>query len=246
MNLTKILAAVAAFAALACNVAQATPVNLVTNGGFETTTNGAGQLGYNTTAAGWSTTGYNFVFAPNTADSTGAVGSYGSTYLWGPGKGANNGFTNSPTGGNFLAADGAYEVGAITQTISGLVIGQTYTLTFDWAAAQQYGYSGATTEQWTASLGGQKFSTAVYSDANHGFSGWMSQSFTYTATSTTEVLAFLAAGTPNGEPPFSLLDNVSLTANVPEPSTVALFVGGLALLGGAMRLRRRPGSGKAA
>ena len=246
MNINKILAAVATFAALACTVAHATPVNLVTNGGFETLTNGAGQLGYNTVATGWTTTGYNFVYAPNTADSTGAVGSYGTTKLWGPGDGAANGFTTSPTGGNFLAADGAYQVGAITQMITGLVVGQTYTLTFDWAAAQQYGYSGATTEMWSATLGNQTVSTSVYNDANHGFSGWMNASFTYTATSTSEMLSFLAAGTPNGEPPFSLLDNVSLTANVPEPSTVALFAAGLLLLVGALRLRRRKDADNAA
>lgn len=246
MNFTAFLTAVAAVAALASAPAHATPVNLVTNGGFETLTNGAGQLGYNTVATGWTTTGYNFVYAPNTADSTGATGSYGNVKLWGPGVGANNGFTNSPTGGNFLAADGAYEVAPIYQTISGLVIGQTYNLTFNWAAAQQYNYSGSTTEQWAVSLGNQTISTAVYNDPNHGFSGWMSESFTYTATSTSEVLSFLSKGTPNGEPPFSLLDSVSLTANVPEPSSVALFFGGLVLVGVASRFRRRQGAANAA
>lgn len=236
MNFNHILATLVALTGLVGTAAQATTVNLVANGDFETTTNGVGQINAHTVATGWTSTGYNFLFAPNTADTT---GTYGGLTLWGPGKGAANGLVNSPTGGNFLAADGAYGVAPISQTITGLVAGKTYDLGFYWAAAQQSGYTGLNTEQWIVSLGGQTISTSVYNNASHGFSGWMHESFTYTATSTSEVLSFLARGTPTGEPPFSLLDGVSLTANVPEPSTTALIVGGLVLLGCASRLRRR-------
>ncbi|UAJ11857.1 PEPxxWA-CTERM sorting domain-containing protein [Polymorphobacter megasporae] len=65
----------------------------------------------------------------------------------------------------------------------------------------------------------------------------MHESFTFTATGTTEVLSFLALGTPEGKPPFSLLDGVSGT--VPEPATWAMMIGGLGLVGGAMRAGRR-------
>jgi hypothetical protein len=52
---------------------------------------------------------------------------------------------------------------------------------------------------------------------NHGFLGWYNGSNTFTATSTTQTLRFLAVGTP-GVPPWLLLDNVQLTKNeVPGP-----------------------------
>jgi len=240
MNFTNTLAVLAAFAAFTCGAAHAAPLNLVVNGGFETTTNGAGQMitGY-TTAPGWTSTGYNFVFAAGTADTTGATGTYGNLKLWGPGTKSFNGLTDSPVGGNYLAADGAYQTQAVQQTISGLVVGQKYDLTFYWAGAQQSGYDGLNSEQWIVSLGNQTIKTALVQNSSHGFTGWMEEKFTYTATSTTEVLSFLAHGVPNGVPPFSLLDGVSLKAQVPEPSTIALFFAGLAVVGGAARMRRR-------
>ena len=69
--------------------------DLVTNGSFEITTNGTGQLGYNTVATGWSSSGYNFLFASGTADTTGAEGSAGTLMLWGPNDGSDNGLPAS-------------------------------------------------------------------------------------------------------------------------------------------------------
>jgi len=56
-------------------------------------------------------------------------------------------------------------------------------------------------------------------------------------TSATEVLSFLAIGTPGGVPPFSLLDGVSIT-EVPEPTSLALLGAGLGLVGLMTRRRR--------
>jgi hypothetical protein len=215
--------------------------NLVTNGDFELTTNGPNkQLGNNTNATGWTTSGYNFLFAPGAADTTGAVGASGSLSLWG----SNNGGavtlpSSSPSGGNYVAADGAYEVGPLNQTINGLIIGNSYEVSFYWAAAQQQSFNGATTEQWKVSLGSQTHSTEIYHLPNHGFSGWMQETFTFTATATSSVLSFLAIGTPDGLPPFSLLDGVSMHA-VPEPS--AYLMAGVLACGAIFRRQRKNGA----
>jgi hypothetical protein len=215
--------------------------NSFTNGGFEATTHGAGQLGFDTAATGWSTAGYNFLFAPGTGDSSGSPGQYGNLNLWGPNSGAANGFTDSPSGGNFLAADGAYLVEPLSQTIVGLLVGHTYTVGFDWAGAQQNGFTGPQTEQWEVSLGraAPRF-TAIYSNPSHGFSGWMHESFTFVADSGADTLSFLAHGTPDGVPPFSLLDGVTFSQEgaVPEPSTWTLMLVGVGGLGAMARRGR--------
>lgn len=158
--------------------------------------------------------------------------------LWGPNDGSDNGLpASSPDGGNFVGADGAYDVGAITQTINGLTAGDTYTVGFWWAGAQQSGFTGSNTEQWQVSLGSQTQSTSVVDNVSHGFTGWTYQTFTYTASSASEVLSFLAVGTPSGEPPFSLLDGVTLYASAPEPSSWILVLGAMGAAGGLRRLR---------
>ncbi len=199
--------------------------NLVMNGDFEQTTlTSSGQF-QASNVTGWSTSGYNFIYFPGTADVGGAnTVQYGCcTKLWGPNDGSANGLpATSPTGGNFVGADGAFSVGAITQTVTGLTIGADYFLSFYWAAGQQQGYTGATTESWNVSFGSSSYNTATVTTPSMGFSPWRVETTTFQATATSQVLSFLAAGTPGGQPPFSLLDGVSLT--VPEPATwVALL-----------------------
>jgi hypothetical protein len=221
---------------------------LVKNGDFEMTTAGGGQLGFNTDATDWTTgtTSYNFLFPSGTADGPGVTGQFGNLQLWGPGNGAANGLpASSPNGGNFVGMDGAFQQGPLSQTIDGLTVGQTYAVSFDWAGAQQFTIDGENTEQMQVSLGSETHSTAVYDNSSHGFSGWMSKTFDFTATSTSEVLSFLAIGTPIAPsvPPFSLLDSVSMEAAVPEPSTWAMMLLGLAGLGYAgFRRGRRTSS----
>jgi len=134
----------------------------------------------------------------------------------------------SPDGGNYVAVDGDQNYSTpLTQTLTGLVPGTVYDVTFYQAAAQQQGFNGATTDQWEVELGGDSQFSTIMDDANHGAVGWMSQSMTFTAQLSSELLSFIAVGTPNGEPPFALLDGVSVTADAPEPGTSALIGIGL-------------------
>jgi PEP-CTERM motif-containing protein len=195
--------------------------------------------------AGWTTAGYNFVFLPGTVDTSGSTGQYTPLKLWGP----NNGGTNaallpqaSPTGGNYVGADGAFEVSAITQTVTGLHVGQKVAVSFAWAGAQQSGFTGPTTDQWTVSLGtvgtaNPSQSTSVVSLQTEGATAWMNQTFTFVATSSSELLSFLATGTPAGQPPFALLANVSVT-NVPEPASLLVILSGIVGMVGFARRRQ--------
>jgi hypothetical protein len=212
------------------------------------------------TVSNWTTAGYNFVYSAATADEgnstvgpltgqpneapgqfTNSAG-YGNTYLWGTHNGGVKTITAPPSGGNFIAADGAYEIGAISQTITGLIVGKTYVLKFYWAGAQQQGFTGTTTEQWTVSMGTGKFagdfSTTPVTVTSESFSGWQQATFYFYAGATTETLSFLAAGTPDGEPPFSLLAGVDLEI-VPDFSNWAVFAAFGALCIGLELLRRR-------
>jgi hypothetical protein len=169
----------------------------------------------------------------------------------------------SPDGGNYYAADGddsytdngtsptggvagGYAV-PLYQTITGISPGSSYILSFDQAAAQQSVKSGATTEQWEVEFcttlptvdctGSNAQFSSLMSDASHGDIPWQSQVMTFTATAATEVLEFIAIGTPNGEPPFVLLDGVGFQQATPEPGTLALI--GLGLVAIPLAARRR-------
>lgn len=205
--------------------ARATPI--VTNGSFEQSSNGLGYLSSSNTLTGWTVNStYSFLVAGSNSTQLGD-GGYGNTTLWvGPGA--------SPDGGDFIASDGAFQTGSITQTLTGLTVGTVYQIFFYQAAGQQSGFTGATTEWWTVGFGNQSQNSTVMDDASESEVGWMTQSLNFEATSTTEVLSFLAGGTPDGEPPFSLLDGVSATA-IPEPASLATMMGSLL---GLIALRR--------
>jgi hypothetical protein len=222
--------------------------NLVVNGGFETwglsgsdefSTNyapGNGQL------QGWRTTGLAFVFVPG--DST-AIGRYNGFALYGPSNGYANGLTTSAQGGNYVASDADRGFGApITQLISGLEVGKTYNVSFEWAAAQQLNFTGATFESWQVSLLDSNnivttdFRTATVSNPQAGFQPWRSETFSFIATEAAQTLRFWADGGPGGVPPFALLDGVSvIAAPVPEPSSWIMLVAGFGLVGAAARRR---------
>jgi len=257
--------AAAALFALVATVASPANATLdpahqfVTNGGFEQLTNGYGQVGYNTNLVGWTSTplngnsdNYSFVMNATNAQS-GVNGQYGALSIYGPANGTANGLTASPTGGNFYAGDGAYEVGQLSQTLTGLIVGQSYQLTFNYAGAQQTGFDGATTESWYYGLASQsQQQTAVLNNVNHGFTGWQSATYNFVATQASDTLYFMAQGTPSGQPPFSLLDSVSLVgaygtvSAAPDPSTWMLMLVGFGLVGYGLRRRRGESEGVAA
>ena len=185
-------AAAGALAAIALTAGVSTAsladTNLVLNGSFELTNGGGTVPGYGTPGNGspalvlndWTNVGYNFLFNASNA-ATGVYGSDGLLALWAPGSGSANGLGASPDGGNFWAADGAYQQGPLSQTINGLTIGHTYALSFYYAGAQQLNFNGPTTEAFAVSLGTSTQATPVLNNASHGFTGWISQTYNYTA-----------------------------------------------------------------
>ena len=138
-------------------------------------------------------------------------------------------------------------------------MGRTYTLTFDYAAAQQFDYDGNTIDMWDVTLGGQTIATTHIDLPSHGFSGWETESVTFTYDGEGQnpgLLSFVNNGmggcnanftncaptdpAASGGPPFSLLDGVSLSSSVPEPSTWAMMLLGFTGLAHAgLRNRRR-------
>ncbi len=134
------------------------------------------------------------------------------------------------------------------------MVGGSYVVTFNWAASQQCcaaQYPGQVTDSWlvgfaptvmapttTAANGTTIRSTNSVTPTAQTTSGWFQSQFAFTATASTMVLSFLAQGSPSGQPPFSLLDGVTLVA-VPEPATSAILVTGLAALFGLRRAKRR-------
>jgi len=243
--------------------ASAGAVELITNGSFNlvaaaNTTNalilsdGTANLGNDATyITGWKVVDHSFGPAQNHQAQawyypTGAAdvlrsdgGWYSPWAIYGPANGAANGFTTSLNGGALVAIDGGGDFRAsLDQTLNGLTTGATYTVSFQWAGAQQSCCSGTTTEQLAVSFGSSTQTTAVWNNPQAGFSGWFTQNFSFVASDSTQLLSFLAIGTPYGQPPIVLLDAVSVQAAVPEAATWMMLIVGFGLVGTAARRRR--------
>jgi hypothetical protein len=151
---------------------------------------------------------------------------------------------DSPDGGAYMILDADPDfTGPLQQTITGLTPGQKYDLSFYWAAGELSNRTGYLTSQLTGTFGGSAFATPVYDNTNPpgvpgSFSGWTKINVIVTADATSDILSFLASGSPAGNlPPVALLDGVSLTA-VPEPATWAVLLLGIFGVGFAARRRR--------
>ena len=251
-------------ALLLCSaLAAATPALAgpgIANGSFEQTStqNGGSTPGYVcgqtftpcVNLTGWTNTdGYSFIGNSSNPTNLG-IGPNGALNLWAA--------TGSPDGGNFLAIDsdtsrtkavkGSLGRGTLSQTITGLVVGDNYAVSFYQAAAQQQGFFLPTTDQFQVSLGSTTLFSSLMSlpgvaqggSGSTDFSGWELETLVFNATSTSELLSFFGIGTVGG-PPFILLDGVSI-ADVPEPGTWAVV--GAGLLGLLVVQRRRAAAGK--
>jgi len=200
--------------------------------------------------------GYNFVFAEkagtnfsadnvavaNGSNSIGAAGDAGTVKL--------DGLTvfdpnDHQDRGAFLALDSVYQKSEIDIALT-TVVGQVYSVSFDWAGTQQTLGVGATTDSLSVGFtGNPNQSTSSINVANQGFTGWFQVTDTFTATSTNSVLSFLASGTPvqNQQPAFTLLDNISVSSStpppptIPEPNSLLLLSTGLVGIGGFIRSR---------
>jgi hypothetical protein len=157
--------------------------------------------------------------------------------------------------GWYIASDGdPLYSGTISQTLSGLTPGAEYDVNFSQAAGQfncyfgtlaspsatciDGGYSGVTTDRWQVSFGNSTLKSELMTLASQGsVTAWTPQTLKFTASASTQVLSFLAVGTPAGMPPTALLSGVSVEAHtVPEPLTIiGTIVGGTV----AFRLKKQ-------
>ncbi|MGH7024885.1 MAG: PEPxxWA-CTERM sorting domain-containing protein [Caulobacteraceae bacterium] len=123
----------------------------------------------------------------------------------------------------------ATEFGDASQTISGLVIGDTYDLSWEYG-----GRNGGGLQSLLVSFGGAPLTT----DSSDGVTSvWTLNSFDVVATSTSETLTFQSLDEGGSSSYGNEITAVSIS--VPEPADWALMLGGFGAMGGAIRFGRR-------
>lgn len=168
-------------------------------------------------------------------------GVFCTTTTWGTGHSNDLPTGSVPGGGNYYTDPlSSANSDMLYQTISNLIVGATYAVSFYQAS---FALSNASTTaipiQWAVDLQGDP---VLYSPAMNVSSavgtGWQAVTLSFVAQATSEVLSFVTYSTSSAAvSQFAALANVSI-AQAPEPASlavVAMGIGGLALL----RRRRR-------
>ena len=150
-------------------------------------------------------------------------------------------------GGLWAASDGSrsldlneYAPGGISQNVPGFIIGNLYKVSFDIAGNTGGGPTIKTLDVSISSPSGSySFNFDTTGFAYETNIGWAPRSFTFTATSTAELLAFISTTTGdsgNEAAPYAFgpaLDNVVITdlGQTPLPAALPLFAAGLGAMG---------------
>ncbi len=250
--------AVVALPSLAVALSAPAQANLITNGGFVPVSSigsaKSGLLSVNSTnIPGWTPKAYNnhgFGFWGGVVADGLTVSIDLDEALWAGNSGVRH-YMNVPNvtsvssvdgSGWFLNVDSDLRFGTtMEQTVNGLIQGHTYELSFSQAAGQYApDVDAEITSWWKVGFGSSPLvdSASMTVAAGAPISAWQSQSMTFTATSTSQLLSFIAQGTPTGAPPFALLSGVSLTDTTPVPGPLPVL-GVAAAFGASRKLRRR-------
>lgn len=141
--------------------------------------------------------------------------------------GPTGGYDFLPGNGYYIDLDGSsWSAGTFANSVA-VTAGQTYTLSFS-LAGNQRGYAD---DSVTVNFGTS--SSVITRSSADGFTTF---SLTYSALADgSAAFSFHNAG---GDNVGALLDNVTITAAVPEPTTYGMLLAGLGLVGAAARHRR--------
>lgn len=137
------------------------------------------------------------------------------------------------------------EIVTLSQTVSGLVIGESYNFGFD-AAATWTGAFNPANATLKAGIGGVEFSTSSAAlptpTSASSTNSWthFQGTFTASATSANFLFTYTGLGSPSNNAKDILIDRVFVApVTVPEPSTLTMALASILAIGGAAYRRAR-------